>query len=193
MEQNKKKTIVKEAFRLFYKNGYAGTSLDSIIQNAGIPRGSFYYYFESKEGLALEVMDYYSNIFIARINKVLTDKSVSPIQRIVKLYSDYIDYYINKGKFYYGNFTGKIGQEIGENSDEVRKKTNDLFEKIKLAHRNCIVEAIRAGEIPKSRDVEKLSEVILYAWEGAAVRMTASGNCRALFVFREFLKDNLLT
>jgi AcrR family transcriptional regulator len=50
------RTLVDTAERLFATQGLKKTSLDELVQPAGIAKGSFYAFFDSKESLYLEVM-----------------------------------------------------------------------------------------------------------------------------------------
>jgi AcrR family transcriptional regulator len=51
-----RKKIVESARRLFNRNGFENVSVDSIMANAGLTRGGFYSYFESKSDLYAEVL-----------------------------------------------------------------------------------------------------------------------------------------
>jgi TetR/AcrR family transcriptional regulator, transcriptional repressor for nem operon len=51
-----KKKIVASARRLFNRHGFEGVSLDQIMAGAGLTRGGFYSYFESKSELYAEVL-----------------------------------------------------------------------------------------------------------------------------------------
>lgn len=53
---DRKESLVKIAFEMFLSNGYENTSVDKIIEEAKIAKGTFYYYFESKEQLLEEVV-----------------------------------------------------------------------------------------------------------------------------------------
>lgn len=65
MQKNKKsarrrKEIFTAAKKLFEQQGYENTSIDQIVQEAGVAKGTFYYYFSSKEealGAMMEEMD----------------------------------------------------------------------------------------------------------------------------------------
>ncbi|MFE4709905.1 TetR/AcrR family transcriptional regulator [Paenibacillus sp. NPDC056722] len=51
--EERRNEILDTAEKLFYTKGYAGTTVNDILQEIGIAKGTFYYYFKSKE----EVMD----------------------------------------------------------------------------------------------------------------------------------------
>ena len=50
-KSNTKSKIVSAAWRLFYLHGYDDTTIEEIIEESGTSRGSFYHYFEGKDGL----------------------------------------------------------------------------------------------------------------------------------------------
>ena len=49
--QNTKKKIVSAAWKLFYEQGYNGTTIDDIVAESGTSKGSFYHYFNGKDDL----------------------------------------------------------------------------------------------------------------------------------------------
>ena len=55
--------LIQCAAELFWKNGYAATGLSEILRQTGLPKGSFYFYFKSKDELATAVIVYYQELF----------------------------------------------------------------------------------------------------------------------------------
>ena len=53
--EQRKQELLKIAYDLFLSEGYENTSVDTIIEKAGIAKGTYYYYFESKEAMLEEV------------------------------------------------------------------------------------------------------------------------------------------
>ncbi len=53
--EKRRKELLEIAYRMFLSKGYENTSVDSIIEEAGIAKGTFYHYFESKEQMLEEV------------------------------------------------------------------------------------------------------------------------------------------
>ena len=54
--ERRKQELLQIAYRMFISRGYESTSVDEIIEEAGIAKGTFYYYYETKEQLLEEVI-----------------------------------------------------------------------------------------------------------------------------------------
>lgn len=65
-KESVKGRIVSAAWELFYEKGYNGTTVDDIIELSGTSKGSFYYYFNTKDELlntlSLILDDYYEEL-----------------------------------------------------------------------------------------------------------------------------------
>ncbi|AQS54617.1 TetR/AcrR family transcriptional regulator [Novibacillus thermophilus] len=55
--QKKRDFILEKAKELFIQKGYAGTSMEDLVQYSGVSKGSIYYHFDSKEDLFLNVIE----------------------------------------------------------------------------------------------------------------------------------------
>ncbi|TAH66156.1 MAG: TetR/AcrR family transcriptional regulator [Anaerolineaceae bacterium] len=62
LDEAKKQTILNAGFRIFGEYGYSKASIKDIIKEAGISKGSLFYYFESKKNYFLYLYEYTSNI-----------------------------------------------------------------------------------------------------------------------------------
>jgi TetR/AcrR family transcriptional repressor of nem operon len=74
-----KAKIIQAAFQLFHEAGYNGSSIQDIVNAAGLPKGTFYNHFKSKELLALEILKQYSDLIHSTLS---ADSKVSPLKRL---------------------------------------------------------------------------------------------------------------
>lgn len=69
----RQKQIIEASIELFAKKGYHATSVQEIVDEANIAKGSFYNYFESKEDLILSMYDYYHALLTENMNKAIVE------------------------------------------------------------------------------------------------------------------------
>lgn len=67
----RKKELIKIAYELFITKGYENTSVDEIIEKAGIAKGTYYYHFESKEQMLEEVINMMINEGVERAKQII--------------------------------------------------------------------------------------------------------------------------
>ena len=80
--EKRKLELIQIAYRMFVSRGYEHTSVDEIIEEAGIAKGTYYYYFQSKEQMLEEVIEMMLQAEAEKAEAVLhTDLSVP--QKIV--------------------------------------------------------------------------------------------------------------
>lgn len=65
--------IIEAAGRVFFKNGFEGTSVKMILQEAGVVTGSFYHFFSSKEALFEEVVARFLQNYVAGVSAIFMD------------------------------------------------------------------------------------------------------------------------
>ncbi len=80
--------ILNAAQELFSKEGYQNTSIESIVQKAGIAKGSFYNYFKSKDEVMDAVLQRMAESILAKTKEILLDEKYTPKQRI----HNYLDF-----------------------------------------------------------------------------------------------------
>ncbi|MBA7580506.1 hypothetical protein ES708_22398 [subsurface metagenome] len=66
----RKSEILDAAQELFFTKGYRQTSIESIIKKIGVAKGTFYYYFKSKEDLMDKLVKRMTNQILSEIKKI---------------------------------------------------------------------------------------------------------------------------
>ena len=79
--------IIKTAEKLFSENGYSKTSVESIIKEMGVAKGTFYYYFKSKEEVLEALVDYTLDQVMNMAEQVANDTSMDALTKLQLLLS----------------------------------------------------------------------------------------------------------
>jgi TetR/AcrR family transcriptional regulator, transcriptional repressor for nem operon len=154
---------------LLLHRGFNGCGVQEITTAAGIPKGSFYSYFKSKEEFALAVLEEYWSGVENRFGGILLDSSLSPVERITRYFRLLSD---DKARtnFAHGCLIGNLSLEIANASAQVRSKLSDIFERWEAPIIRCLREAQEVREIAPAGNLRDLAAAIIESWEGAAMR-----------------------
>ena len=85
--ERRKQELLKIAYRMFIEKGYENTSIDEIIAEAGIAKGTYYYYFESKEATLEAVIEMMIEEEVGRAKAVLETSLPVPQKLVSVIYS----------------------------------------------------------------------------------------------------------
>jgi len=98
--KDKQIQIIDTAERLFAQNGFNGTSVRDIAEEAGVNLAMISYYFGSKEKLMQALFEHRSAHIKMRVDTLLKDESLSPVQKIERLIDDFIERTTQREGFY---------------------------------------------------------------------------------------------
>jgi len=188
----KKNEIIRKSIHVMFEKGYNGTGVKDLTDAAGIPKGSLYNYFESKEDYLKEALYLYYNEMSAKQFNILADKNLGPLDRIKNFYATMIEDFEDECNCRFGCFVGNITQEMGGVSEVIQGVTNEIHSEIVEKIKSCLTEAVEKGELSKDKDVDALAEFIVSSWQGALLRIKASHNKKIVDNFYKILVEVLL-
>ncbi|WP_394779317.1 TetR family transcriptional regulator C-terminal domain-containing protein [Undibacterium sp.] len=159
--------IFDSGMKSFHKKGFNACSVQDITELAGVPKGSFYNHFPSKEVLAAEIVDRYRDN--SEAGKILADQSRPPTQRLRDYFAS-INQRFSKGKFARGCLLGNFGMELADQSELIREHTAAAFENWTTEVAAVVEEAQAVGEMSLEFSARELASFLLNSWEGAMMR-----------------------
>jgi len=183
--------ILEVGTDLILKNGYNSMGINKILQEANIPKGSFYYYFKSKEDFGLQVIEHYSQNSLAFLKSYLTEETKNPKQRIISFFEEMKEIYITKN-FKEGCLLGNCSLELSDLSESFSITVDNELNKWQQVFEKCIQEGQDNGVIKTLESAKVISDLILTMWEGALLRMKSSKNTDSIDTFLLYLKKYIL-
>ncbi len=78
----RKNEILDTAQKLFFELGYEQTSVSSIIDSVGVAKGTFYYYFKSKEELLDHLAERFADEMAAKISEIVGNESIGALEKL---------------------------------------------------------------------------------------------------------------
>jgi TetR/AcrR family transcriptional repressor of nem operon len=168
MGGNTRRELLERGTAMLLRHGYNDLGLSALLESAGIPKGSFYHHFGSKERFAMEVLDLYMEDVHAALSELLGDTRQPPLQRVRNFFEAVTARYREEG--YMGCLLGGLGQELSGVSDAFRRKVEQCLSLIAGRLAGCLTEAVRCGDLPAETDPRAMAELLVNCWEGAALR-----------------------
>ncbi|HLR23960.1 MAG TPA: TetR/AcrR family transcriptional regulator [Pseudogracilibacillus sp.] len=117
----RKKEIMDVAETLFITKGYAKTTINNILSEIDIAKGTFYYYFKSKEDVMDAIIDRFITIEVEAAEAIAADDTLKAPDKIFR---------IIMGENHHGNKKEKMIEELHEVSNE-KMHQKSLIETIK--------------------------------------------------------------
>ncbi len=180
---DKRDLILTKGSDVMTRRGYHGTGVLEIVQAAGIPKGSFYHYFASKEDFALQALDFVYQPRLARYAEAMANTALSPRERILGYYRELQQHFSRQEKAQYHCFIGSLSFEmaellpaIGEQVEKIQQASADILQA-------CLEQAQQAGELSAEEDCANLAIFISNAWQGVLARLKVGGNTQVLDAF----------
>ena len=165
--------IIESARYLFWEKGFAGTSMSDLLAHAGVNSGSFYHFFESKEGLLRAVLETYIDALRPMVVDPAFAQSADPVARIFAILAGYRDRILSTNCSY-GCPLGRLALEI----DPENRPAHDLiarnFRGWIGAVREC-VDNLR-DFLPGDTDPDALSTYVLAVMEGGVMLSRSYGS-----------------
>jgi len=189
---DKRDLILAKGAQVMTRRGYHGTGVLEIVQAAGIPKGSFYHYFASKEDFALQALEHLYLPRLERYQAALLESPLSPRARILGYYADLIAYFARQECPEYHCFIGSLSFEMAELSQPIGQQVEAILLRSVRVLADCLEQACAASELDADTDCLALAEFIGNAWEGALLRMKVGRSVTPLKIFLTQL-ERLLT
>jgi TetR/AcrR family transcriptional repressor of nem operon len=185
---NLKEQLVEGATDVFHRQGFNASTVDDIVRAAGVPKGSFYNHFDSKESLALEVAKRYAS---STPTDMLAMPGLSPVARVRAHFEFMVERTVRQG-LERGCILGNFGTELAAQSAVISRAVRDAFDVWSSGVAMVLEEARELGEIAADVDTQALADFMIDSFEGATARAKVSGNRKPLDHFLEITFTKLL-
>ena len=175
--------LIRHGIELLTERGVSATGLDAVLRLAGVPKGSFYHYFSSKDDFVRAILEDYADYLLARLERTLGDPARSPLGGL-QAFVDEACEGVARFDFRRGCLVGNLGQEVGCLEAPLREQLESIFCRWEARLADCLRAALAAGEIPAGSDCQALAHVFWVGWEGAILRarlMRSTAPMRAFF------------
>jgi len=176
VRHNVREQILDAGLKTLLEKGFNGSGVQEITDAAGVPKGSFYNHFESKEALGAAIVERYGESNPRRA--ALRDKSIRPLDRLRRHFDALSDMYagLDYGR---GCLLGNFSAELADQSPLIRERLAALYAAWTRDIETAIGDGQADGSIPARIEPGELAAFLLDAYEGALLRARVERSRRA--------------
>jgi len=170
--------ILETGYMLIAGKGFSSVGLSQILKHAGVPKGSFYYYFKSKDQFGEELIKSYFRNYLTALDELFKVGENTAYERLLSYWQRWLETQSDACADH-KCLVVKLGAEVADLSEAMRlallRGSSKVIERIA----QCIEEGIRDGSICEMEP--RLSAESLYnMWLGASLMSKLHRNAGAL-------------
>lgn len=178
-------SLLEVGRELFINSSFNSVGLNDILRKAGIPKGSFYHYFDSKEDFGLQVVELYAQQNLAQLEQALADDSRPPYEQLKSFFASSIEHFAEI-EFCQGCLMANLSQELADTNENLRCKISKLsagmVERMTQALEQMDASELNLGHLPAA----EAAQVLMNSWQGAIMKMKLEKSRQPLDVFMKF-------
>lgn len=175
---NTRQHILETGQRIIVGKGFASVGLNEILTAAGVPKGSFYHYFDSKEQYGQALLQEYFDRYLVDLDALFATTGVSGHERLMRYWQRWLD----KQRDACSEQTClvvKLGAEVADLSDSMRLTLRDGTDQIIARIAGLITAGAADGSMP-ALEPQATAQTLYQLWLGASLLGKLHRNGQAL-------------
>jgi len=166
-----KQDLLEVGLALFEQKGFNATGIQEIATSAGIPKGSFYNYFASKDDFGVAVINYYTKFNTEIWQDLLSEKNKEdPYEALSSAFLSIAEKYgCSEAKK--GCLLGNLAAEISDASEKCRLALLSSVNTYKTILADRLLLGQKIGKVRTDLPPQLLADLFWDCWQGSLLRM----------------------
>lgn len=168
VKMDTRQSILDTARRIVARKGFAAVGLNEVLAEAGVPKGSFYHYFTSKDAFGEAMMQSYFDDYLATMDRIAADTGKSSAEHLMRYWQNFYETQI------FDDCQGrclvvKLGAEVSDLSETMRMAMKAGTTAIVDRVEQMIISGIADGSVSVDASPRTTAEALYDTWLGASV------------------------
>ncbi|MDH4571540.1 TetR family transcriptional regulator [Salinicola acroporae] len=161
--------LIRCGVEVLTEQGFVSTGIDGVLKRVGVPKGSFYHYFDSKEAFGHAVLSRYADYFARKLDRRLLSSELPPLERLRRFTQDAQE---GMARYHYrrGCLVGNLGQEVTLLPAGFDARLEAILQDWQRRVADCLRLAQTQGALAADTDCDTLAAFFWIGWEGAVQR-----------------------
>jgi TetR/AcrR family transcriptional repressor of nem operon len=162
--------------RLIANKGFVGVGLAEILTTAGVPKGSFYHYFSSKERFGEALLTRYIDNYLASLDRLLGEGKGTARERLLSYFSHWnVSQCGSSADGCESVDTGtkclivKLSAEVADISEAMRLTLRDGTDRVVERIAQCLESARLDGSVSSALSAPSTALTLYELWLGASL------------------------
>jgi TetR/AcrR family transcriptional repressor of nem operon len=151
--------LIETASRLFHLRSYSSVGIQELCEEAGVRRGSFYYYFPSKEALVEAVLDYERDHLLEQVYDPAFEQTRAPLERFDEFLRRLHEYQVARTNAEGGQVGGcpfaNLAQELASHHPKLRAQAEAILDRFADMYQAALEEGRGQGQLDPDVDTQK--------------------------------------
>lgn len=176
--------LLDVGLRLIRSESFKAVGINDVLKECGVPKGSFYHYFESKEAYGLAVAEFYHIQQIGSAREILGDISSPPLDRLQAFFATACDDYTERD-FVDGCLMCNLSTELGDTNHAFQTLLHAQWAELASVISSCLAEMDLSEIGLKNLTNDEAADWLLNTWSGTLTRMKAEKSPAPLKLFQK--------
>lgn len=164
---NTRQHLLDTGHQIMAAKGFSGVGLNEILLTAGVPKGSFYHYFKSKELYGQALLEDYFSTYLSLLAQRFANASLPAGERLMSYWQQWLVGYsgpCSEQKC----LVVKLAAEVADLSEAMRITLRDGTDQIIGQLADCISAGRDDGSLPE-QDAMATATMLYQLWLGASL------------------------
>lgn len=163
-----KERMLRQGMKLLYANGFHGMTVDALLAASGVPKGSFYHHFGSKEAFAQAVLARYVQSQSDLLDRWAGKDELSTTGRLIGYFHEMTQAFAGSD-YERACLVGKLSTEVAAASELFRSQLNHDIRQWKHRLVTVLEHGQQHGDVRTDRSPGDLADSLLALIQGAFV------------------------
>lgn len=161
--------LLDTGHRVMSTKGFSGVGLSELLNTAGVPKGSFYHYFKSKEQYGQALLEDYLRKYLKDMDLCLSVEGRSAAENLMRYWREWLKIYCEPQGDEEKCLVVKLSAEVADLSEPMRVTLRDGTDRVMARIAACIEAGRADNSLPQGLEPRETATTLYQLWLGASL------------------------